>query len=146
MAALPAARTQLQLSQVEMPARLNVSVDSLRVWDCGRRPPPVEILEPAQALVRNPDEQLLPLRTLGERFRVHVRTLRAARSRWALAGHVHEPRVLRTAGSEGDGKSRRDVPRGRVRESAGRLPTHQHSFPYRPTVQRGLSRSGGVST
>jgi transcriptional regulator with XRE-family HTH domain len=75
---LRAVRTQLRLSQVEFAARLEVSVDSLRVWDSGRRPPPADILERADALLRDPDEQVQPLRTLAARFDVHVRTLRAA--------------------------------------------------------------------
>ena len=52
--------------------------DSLRVWDSGRRPPPAEVLGRAEALLQDPDERLLPLRLLAERFHVHVRTLRAA--------------------------------------------------------------------
>ena len=75
---LCAIRLRLGLSQAALADRLAVSVESLRAWDCGRRPAPPNVLARAQQMTQDPDEQLVPLRELAAVFKVHVRTLRAA--------------------------------------------------------------------
>ena len=76
--ALREIRTRLHLSQAQLAARLNVSVEVLRLWDSGRRPTPAAIVTSAERQGPDPEAQLLPLRQLAVRFEVHVRTLRAA--------------------------------------------------------------------
>ncbi len=76
--ALRVLRTRLGLSQRELAERLKESVDSIRVWDSGRRPAPSDVLNRANALLTDGNEQLLSLSVLAKQFEVHVRTLRAA--------------------------------------------------------------------
>lgn len=71
-------RMRLQLSQAQLAERLEVSVETFRLWDSGRRTTPDDIIERVQALLQDPADVLLPLRQLAARFDVHVRTLRAA--------------------------------------------------------------------
>ena len=71
-------RTRLQLSQAQLAERLEVSVETFRSWESGRRPTPDDIVKRAQALLQDPADVLLPLRQLAATFDVHVRTLRAA--------------------------------------------------------------------
>ena len=69
------------LSQAEFAQYLGVSVETLRVWDSGRRvtPPPVmaRAAEISLATVLDATD-LLPLADLARRIGVHVRTLRNA--------------------------------------------------------------------
>jgi len=106
---LRAVRTELHLSQAEFAARLNVSVNSLRVWDSGRRPPPAEVLGRAEALLQDPDERLLPLRLLAERFHVHVRTLRAAARDGRLRATFTNRAFFGQPGRDGDRESGRNI-------------------------------------
>ena len=72
-------RTRLGLSQAECAAALDVSLETFRTWDAGRRPAPVAVLHRAETLkATKPPHDRLPLQTLADELHVHVRTLRAA--------------------------------------------------------------------
>ena len=76
---LRAYRIALGQSQAAFAARLDVSPESYRTWDAGRRATPVKILARARALATHRDDHaLLPLPELALLIGVHVKTLRAA--------------------------------------------------------------------
>jgi DNA-binding transcriptional regulator YiaG len=76
--ALRQIRTRHLLSQAQLAGRLDVSVETLRLWDSGRRQTPDAVIALAERLLSDPDEPLFALRQLAATFDVHVRTLRAA--------------------------------------------------------------------
>jgi DNA-binding transcriptional regulator YiaG len=71
-------RITLGLSQAALASRLDVSIESLRAWDSGRRQTPAAVMQRAEQLVPCANGPLQPLRELAVDFDVHVRTLRAA--------------------------------------------------------------------
>ena len=72
-------RRALGLSQSAFAAQLNVTRETYRPWDAGRREPPPQLLTRARTLAGYPDETvLLPLPVLALMIGVHVRTLHAA--------------------------------------------------------------------
>ena len=76
---LRACRIALGQSQAAFAARLDVSPESYRTWDAGRRATPVKILARARAQATHRDDHaLLPLPELALLIGVHVKTLRAA--------------------------------------------------------------------
>jgi len=73
-------RGKVGLSQRECAALLDVSEETFRVWDSGRRAVPVSALHRARRVVAEHARQteLLPLGQLAAELGVHVRTLQAA--------------------------------------------------------------------
>jgi DNA-binding transcriptional regulator YiaG len=73
-------RRAVGLKQKAFAALIDVSVETLRTWDSGRRPVPPAILQRARkAVVDLPrNTELLSLDQLARELGVHVRTLRAA--------------------------------------------------------------------
>ena len=72
-------RIALGKSQAAFAARLDVSPESYRTWDAGRRATPPHVMARAKALATHRDEHaLLPLPVLALLIGVHVKTLRAA--------------------------------------------------------------------
>ena len=76
---LRACRIALGQSQAAFAATLDVSPESYRTWDAGRRATPPHVMARARALATYRDEHaLLPLPVLALLIGVHVKTLRAA--------------------------------------------------------------------
>ena len=72
-------RIALGQSQAAFAALLDVSPESYRTWDTGRRATPSQVMARAQALATHRDDHaLLPLPVLALLIGVHVKTLRAA--------------------------------------------------------------------
>ena len=71
-------REQAGCSQTEFADLLQVSRDTYRTWDSGRRRVPPLVLHRARRLSDTQCGRLLPLQQLAEEFRIHVRTLRRA--------------------------------------------------------------------
>ena len=72
-------RIALGQSQAAFAALLNVSPESYRTWDTGRRATPSQVMARAKALATHRDDHaLLPLSVLALLIGVHVKTLRAA--------------------------------------------------------------------
>ena len=72
-------RIALGQSQAAFAALLNVSPESYRTWDTGRRVTPSQVMARAKALATHRDDHaLLPLSVLALLIGVHVKTLRAA--------------------------------------------------------------------
>src|SRR5258708_2666311 len=68
------------VNQKTFAALLDVSLETLRTWDSGRRRAPPDVLHRARevAASRSRDTELLPLDQLSSELGVHERTLRAA--------------------------------------------------------------------
>jgi DNA-binding transcriptional regulator YiaG len=73
-------RRNAGLSQREFAERLDVPLNTFRMWDSGLRRPPAQIVAQArEALAAQARQrQLLPLAELAKELGVHVRTLQAA--------------------------------------------------------------------
>lgn len=80
MTELRSYRRQIGLSQAQLADLLGVPLNSLRMWDSGIRPTPVEALEQAlrAAVKASHDQEPLNLPELARDLGVHVRTLQAA--------------------------------------------------------------------
>ena len=79
-------RLRLQLSQPQFAKLLEVSAETYRTWDSGRRPMPDAWLERARALATTRDPcRLMSLQDLATALGVHVRTLRDAVSNGRLS-------------------------------------------------------------
>jgi DNA-binding transcriptional regulator YiaG len=77
---LRACRRQLGLSQAGLADLVGVPLNSLRMWDCGTRPTPGDVLERAKVAAAEAvrDQQIKNLPELARELQVHVRTLQAA--------------------------------------------------------------------
>jgi DNA-binding XRE family transcriptional regulator len=73
-------RLELALSQTEFAALLGVPDQTYRTWESGRRRVPRPIVCRARRLKETDAGRLQPLSVLANQFRIHVRTLRKARS------------------------------------------------------------------
>jgi DNA-binding transcriptional regulator YiaG len=73
-------RRQTDLSQRDLAERLDVPLNTFRMWDSGLRPVPTRMLLRAQAAVEHHLQQTewLSLGELAQEFGVHLRTLQAA--------------------------------------------------------------------
>lgn len=78
MSLLRQLREQVGCSQTEFADMLQVSHDTYRTWDSGRRRVPALILRQARGLCDRRCGRLLPLPQLAEECGIHVRTLRHA--------------------------------------------------------------------
>ena len=148
---LRACREALACSQAAFAAELGVSPDTYRVWDAGRRPTPVRILDRARVLVTHQhDQQPLPLRILATMIGVHVRTLRNAARDGRLAV-TYDTRTtfrrLRGYATPADARAFRQSYYGKsVRAEDRRAPLAWSAIPLDydvriRTVRRGLSLS-----
>ena len=89
-------RQDIGLSQQQCAALLDVSVDTFRRWDSGRRPVPLGTLHRARRTLgeyEHPTE-LLPLGQLAADLGVHVRTLQAAARTGRLDATFYERSVF----------------------------------------------------
>ena len=148
---LRACREALTCSQAAFAAELGVSPDTYRVWDAGRRPTPIRILDRARVLVTHQnDQQPLPLRILATMIGVHVRTLRNAARDGRLAV-TYDTRTtfrrLRGYATPADARAFRQFYYGKsVRAEDRRAPLAWSAIPLDydvriRTVRRGLSLS-----
>jgi DNA-binding transcriptional regulator YiaG len=82
-------RYAVGLGQREFAALLAVPEETLRTWDSGRRPVPVQFLYQARtaAARHKRRHQLLPLAVLARELNVHVRTLQTAARTGRLDTH-----------------------------------------------------------
>jgi DNA-binding transcriptional regulator YiaG len=73
-------RASIDLGQRELAALLVVPLETLRTWDSGRRPVPIDVLHRARVLVADyaREHAPLPLAQLARDLGVHIRTLQAA--------------------------------------------------------------------
>jgi DNA-binding transcriptional regulator YiaG len=71
-------REALGLSQPQFAHALNVSVETYRTWDSGRRVPPTEVVARARRLLAAGPDIPVALHILAAELGIHVRTLRAA--------------------------------------------------------------------
>lgn len=78
MSSLRQLREQAGCSQTQFADLLQVSHDTYRTWDSGRRQAPAHILRHARHLADTQCGQLLPLQQLANECGLHVRTLRQA--------------------------------------------------------------------
>ena len=87
MGALRDLRHDFGVEQRELAELLAVPLETLRMWDSGRRPTPARVLAQATTVLTNAKRQqeLLPLAQLATELGVHVRTLQAAARTGRLA-------------------------------------------------------------
>lgn len=76
MSPLRELRQELGLTQVEFAARLDIPVETYRLWDSGRRTVPIAVLARAAEVTGLVPGERLPLPELAVRMAVHVSTLR----------------------------------------------------------------------
>ena len=112
-------RRALGLSQSAFAAQLNVTLETYRPWDAGRREPPPQLLTRARTLAGYPDETvLLPLPVLALMIGVHVRTLHAA-ARSGRLGVADDTRTtFRRLRPEGDTEARAGLSSALLRHAA----------------------------
>ena len=89
-------RQDIGLSQQQCAALLDVSVDTFRRWDSGRRPVPLGTLHRARRTLGEYEHrtELLPLGQLAADLGVHVRTLQAAARTGRLDATFYERSVF----------------------------------------------------
>ena len=144
-------RIALGQSQAAFAALLNVSPESYRTWDTGRRVTPSQVMARAKALATHRDDHaLLPLSVLALLIGVHVKTLRAA-ARDGRLPVTYDTRTtfrrLRARATRAAGTQFRRAYYGRqVRPSDRREPPSWASVPDNYDVQiRALRRARGLS-
>ena len=144
-------RIALGQSQAAFAAMIDVSLESYRTWDAGRRATPPKILARARALATHRDEQaLLPLPVLALLIGVHVKTLRAAaRDGRLLVTYDNKTtfRRLRSRATPAAARAFRRSYYGRpVKPVDRRVPLTWASVPDNYDVQiRALRRARGLS-
>lgn len=89
MAELRELRRSIGISQAQFANLLDVSTETFRTWDSGRRSPPTSILQRARGAVldHGRETELLSLDLLASEFGCHQRTLRAAARSGKLRVH-----------------------------------------------------------
>ncbi len=89
-------RQSIGLSQQECAALLDVSVETFRAWDSGRRLVPLGTLHRARKGITEHERrtELLPLSQLATELSVHVRTLQAAARTGRLDATFYERSVF----------------------------------------------------